>query len=292
MDTLEIDEKLVASARVARGLALEHCHDTANGDCAWYHGVWQYFRALGVMKSAGGSGAYFEDALRAMAVRGDVHQVLISGGADDAMSLLALAAFRDEGEEVDLTMVDRCETPLALARWSAERFGAAVTTRRSDILHFESPAPFDAIMTNSFLGAFSPDERPQLFARWASLLRPGGKILFTNRLRPGDGHSSIGFTAAQAEVFCTAVRRATERGGARLDLDPDTTEEWARDYTRRYRSYPVRTVEEVLVLLRSAGLEPDRVDTTMASGRSGQEAVSGPSVAERAEYVRVVATRR
>jgi SAM-dependent methyltransferase len=291
MNESKMDESLVASARVARRFALEHCPRTASGDCAWYHGVWQYFRALGVTKTAGGSAVFLGATLRSLAAGGDVRRALISGAADDAMSLLAIDAFRDAGKSLDLTVVDRCEAPLALVRWSAERLGASVTTHCSDVLTFDSTAPFDIVLTNSFLGAFDPARRTQLFARWASLLRPGGKLLFTNRLRPGDGHAQLGFTSDQAQVFCAAVRREAERAKADLGLDPNILEGWARTYTERYRSYPVRTVEEVLDLLRTAGFVPDRVDTARVAGRAGEDAVAGPSVAERADYVRLLATR-
>jgi hypothetical protein len=147
------------------------------------------------------------------------------------------------------------------------------------------------VLTNSFFGAFEPAKRSQLFARWASLLRPGGKVLFSNRLRPGSGHAQLGFTPDQADAFCAAVRREAERTQSILGLDPGIVEGWARTYTERYRSYPVHTVDEVLEMLRAAGFVPDRVDTVLAAGRPGGEALAGPSVAERADYVRVLATR-
>jgi hypothetical protein len=287
----DLDRALVESAHTARTLALEHCAQAPHGDCTWYHGVWQYFRALGVTKTAGGSSAYFDEALRSLAAQGVTRRVLISGAADDAMSLLVLAGFRAADRPLDLTVVDRCETPLALARWSAQRLGASVTTWRSDVLAFDSAAAFDLVLTNSFLGAFEPAKRSQLFARWASLLRPGGKILFSNRLRPGSGHVQLGFTPDQADGFCAAVLREAERTQSILGLDPGIVEGWARTYAERYRSYPVHTVGEVLDLLRAAGFVPDRVDTVLAAGRPGGEALAGPSVAERADYVRVLATR-
>jgi len=291
MNGSAIDASLVASARVARRLALEHCPQTVSGNCTWYHGVWLYFRGLGVTKTAGGSAEFLGATLRSLAFGGDVRRVMISGAADDAMSLLAIDAFRGLRAPLDLTVVDRCETPLALARWSADRLGASVTTHRSDILAFDGTTAFDVVMTNSFLGAFSPAQRTRLFARWASLLRPGGKPLFTNRVRPGDGHAQLGFTPAQAHVFCAAVRREAERAKAFLGIDPHIVEDWARTYTERYRSFPVRTVEEVLDQLRAAGFAPDRVETARIDGRPGEDAVAGPSVAEQADYIRLLATR-
>jgi SAM-dependent methyltransferase len=291
MNESMMNDSLVASARVARRFALEYCPHTASGNCTWYHGVWQYFRALGVTKTAGGSADFLGATLRSLAAGGDVRRVMISGAADDAMALVAIDAFRDMGKSLDLTVVDRCETPLALARWSAERLGTSVTTHRSDILGFHSATAFDVVMTNSFLGAFDPARRTRLFARWASLLRPGGKLLFTNRLRPGTSHAQFGFTPDQAQVFCAAVRREAERASAELDLDPEIVEGWARVYAERYRSYPVRTVDEVLDLLRNSGFAPDRADTARVAGRDGARAVAGPSVAEQADYIRLLATR-
>jgi len=286
-----VDAALVRSAHVARRLAMEHCQQTASGECSWYHGVWQFFRALGVTKTAGGSAAYFDEVLRSLAAQGSTRRVLISGAADDAMSLVAFAAFRAVSRPLELTMVDLCETPLALARWSARERGADVTTHRSDILAFDRAAAFDVVMTNSFLGEFDAGGRTQLFARWAALLRPGGKILFTNRLRPGSGHEALGFSSDQAQAFCATVRRQAERAGTILGLDPETVESWARAYTERHRAYPVRSVDEVLELLRSAGFAPERIETTHFAGKPGQEAVAGPSAAEHADYVRVLARR-
>ncbi|HXX85569.1 MAG TPA: class I SAM-dependent methyltransferase [Casimicrobiaceae bacterium] len=242
-------------------------------------------------KTAGGSATYFDEVLRLLAVQGDIHRVLISGAADDAMVLVALAAFRAVDRPIELTMVDLCETPLALARASATDCGASVTTHRSDILAFDRTAEFDVVMTNSFLGAFDPSGRVRLFARWADLLRPGGKVLFTNRVRPGSGHAQFGFTSDEGRAFCAAVRSAAERGRALLRVEPEVIEGWARVYTQRYRSYPVRSVDEVLELLRSAGFAPERVETAHFAGRVAGEAVAGPSAAERADYVRVLATR-
>ena len=56
--------------------------------------------------------------------------------------------------------------------------------------------------------------------------------------------------------------------------------------------FRVRSVDEVLELLRSAGFVPDRLDTALFPGLPGGEAVAGPSSSDRADYVRVLATRR
>ena len=291
MSGWKIDSSLIDSARRARALSVEHCPHNPRGDCSWYHGVWQYFRALGVAKTAGGSIPYFDEILRSLAAGGGFRRILISGAADDAMSLAVVAAFRRMDRPLDLTMVDLCETPLALARWSAQEHGASITTHQADILAFDRFEQFDVVMTNSFLGEFDLAERLQLFARWSSLLRPGGKVLFTNRLRPGAGQARLGFTDAQIEAFSAAARNAAESYEAILGLTPEIVAGWARIYAERQGSYPVRSVDEVVEFLRSSGFAAERIETAHFPGRPGSEALAGPSAAESADYLRVLATR-
>ena len=117
-------------------------------------------------------------------------------------------------------------------------------------------------------------------------------MLFTNRLRPSVSAAQIGFTIDEARTFCAAARAQAERYRNALALDPETLEGWARDYATRIRPFPVRSVDEIIALLEDAGFAPDRVDTAPFAGMSGSVAIAGPTVADRAEFVRVLATRR
>jgi SAM-dependent methyltransferase len=285
------DQSLLRSAPVARALAIENCPNAIGGDCTWYHGVWQYLRALGVLKKAGGHATFFTDTLRTLAHRDGVRRVLISGAADDAMALIAIHAFGEAGVPLDLTIVDRCATPLALSTWSAKLVGISVNTCHADLLDFAAETPFDAIVTSSFLAFVDSDSRPPMFAHWASLLRPGGRLLFTNRLRAGASAAAVGFSADQAQRFCAKVRAAAERRQDEIGIDPVTLETWTREYTAQLRAFPLRSVDEVLELLRPAGFTPEQLDTALFAGLPGNETVTGPSSADRGDYVRVLATR-
>jgi len=240
--------------------------------------VWQYLRALGVLKrTPGGDGAFFVETLSKLASMSPTHRVLISGSADDAMALLAIQAFRDARMPLDLTVIDRCEAPLALSRRSAEQIGHPLTTDRVDILEYAAESPYDVITTSSFLSYFDEDGRSRLFARWASLLRPGGKLLLTNRLSSTASGGSIGFAADQAEIFCAMARREAEKHRAILGMDPAIIEAWAREYTARLVTFPLRSVGDLMALARSAGFVPDRIDTTVFPGTAGSMALSGPT---------------
>jgi SAM-dependent methyltransferase len=286
------DEALLVSAHVAHTLAREHCLHAVGGDCTWYHGVWQYLRALGFVKNAGGHRVFLRDTLASLALTGNMRRVLISGAADDAMTLIAIEASRSARIPLEVTVLDRCETPLALSRWSAAKAGFSVSTKRADILEFGPGSSYDVITTTSFLGYFDPAARRRLFARWASLLRPGGKLVFTNRLRPNTAAGTrSGFAPHDAEALATAVRSQAERYRNPLGLEPAALESWAREYAARMTSFPLRSVDEVVALLDHAGFVGDQIDTAVPPGTSSGAAIAGPTSAGRAEYVRVLATR-
>jgi len=294
MSDLFAPEPLPESAPLARELATAHCRPVpATGeDCAWYHGFWQYLRLMGLTKTSGGQAAFLVETLRGLARTSDFPRVLVSGSADYSMPAHALWAYRAEGAPLRLAVLDRCETPLALSRWYAERQGATVITQCADVLEYEGAEPVDVVFTNSFLGSFDPASRPRLVAAWRRMLRPGGALLFSNRLRPRAAAAVLGFDAEQARVFAETARREAESLRATLGLDPDDAARRAQVYAERYRSHPVRSVEEIAGLLEAGGFAVDHLEVTTNPGREGRGPVSGPSMAERADYARVIATRR
>jgi SAM-dependent methyltransferase len=289
-----VEEPLAESAPLAHRLAQTHCRPlpVTGEDCAWYHGFWQYLRIMGITKTSGGQAAFLVEQLRGLARGGQSPRVLVSGSADYSMPAHALGAYRAEGAPLRLAVLDRCETPLALSRWYAERHGATVTTHCVDVLEHEAAEPIDVVFTNSFLGSFDPASRPRLVTAWRRMLRPGGALLFTNRLRPRAGVEALGFDAEQARGFVKAARREAVRRLADLGLEPDEAARRAQAYAERYRSHPVRSVEEIAGLLEAGGFTVDRLEVATNPGREATGPVSGPSMAERADYARVVATRR
>jgi len=292
-DTPQIPEPLLESAPLAHRWASTSCtFDPSTGtSCAWYHGVWQYLRAMGLAPTLGEQGPFLLEKLRPLA-RADGHErVLVSACADYSLPAHVIDAYRGEGADLALAVVDRCETPLRLTRWYAERQRWPVATQRHDILSYQSAAPFDVIVANSVLGYFEPGTRPALFAAWSRLLRPGGTIILTNRFRRGSRPGLVGFSPSQVEDFVAATRQAAERWQRQLGFDPRQVAVWARTYAERFQSHPILSVEEVERGLRAAGFTLDHLEVIAVPGRPGGP-VSGPSIAAAAEQLRVIATRR
>lgn len=285
------DEPLFESAAMALRLARAHCRAVPGlkDDCGWYHGFWQIVRALGAGKTSGGHAPFLIDVLRRHAAEGAFRRVLVSGTADYSMPALVYWAYAQERAPLELTVIDWCETPLALSRWYAQRVGQPVRTIRGDILACRLPAHFDLVLTNSFLGYFRPDARPALYAVWASLLRPGGKALLTNRVRAGADESPVGFRPDEADRFCEEIAARAGPQLAALGLDAGTVAAGARSYADRFRVYSVRSHAEVHEQLRRAGFGTLELD--LAQSSAAKAAVSGPSTVEQATYARIVATR-
>lgn len=292
-DMPQVPEPLLESAPLAHRWASALCTlDMSTGaSCEWYHGFWQYLRAMGLAPTLGEQGPFLLETLRPLARAGGHERVLVSACADYSLPAHVIHAYRRAGADLELVVVDRCETPLRLTRWYAEREGSSVVTHRENILSYQSAPPFSVIVANSVLGYFEPGTRPALFTAWGRLLRPGGVIILTNRFRRGSRPGLVGFSLSQVDDFVAASRIEAERGQGQLGLDPREVSVWARTYAERFRSHPVQSAEEVERGLLAAGFALDHLDVVAVPGRPGGP-VAGPSIAAAAEQLRVVATRR
>jgi SAM-dependent methyltransferase len=206
------------------------------------------------------------------------------------MLALVIGLFRERGIEPEVTVVDVCETPLALNRWFAERESIEIHTHCSDILSYTSDVPFDMISTHGFFCYFSPAQRPALLANWHALLRPGGGVITVAPIRPAAVCEPMGFTPAQAEAFCAAVmKRATEMRSS-LDIEPEEALRGAQRTVNRRRSYSVTSIEETRSLFEQAGFIMKRLSFVALTAGADPE-VSGPGTSRSANYAHIIAIR-
>jgi hypothetical protein len=285
------EEPLAESAGLAWKLAPELCwRDPRSGErCAWYHGVWQLLRWLGLITSVRTNAEFFVRAFMELARRGGFRRVLVCGTADYGMLAHVLHGFRSAGVEPEVTVLDRCETPLVLCRWYAARAGAAVETFRSDVLDWAPPRTFDVVCNHSFLGPFPAEARPELAARWRAWLRPGGALVTEQTVKPAHPDRPNRFSPAEAEAFVARAVGEARRREAELPLPIADFERAVRLYTDRRVRTPVRSPEELLAPLRAAGF----VLAQSESGGERERAIDRPAgPASPGSYrLRIVAVR-
>ncbi|SRR5579864_1701858 len=287
-------EPLELSAPLARRAATTMCRsDPLNGEtCAWYHGIWQYLRLMDLAGTPSHHADFYKRALLGTPLSCDTPKVLVSAGADYCMFAQVVAAFRSRGIEPAVTVVDVCDTALYLNRWYAERIRCRLEAVRADILDFAPAIPFDALCAHAFLGFFSASRRPSLVAAWRKLLRPGGKVITVNRVRPGaDGASRTGFSPEQVRVFRDSALRKAESLSNRIAIDPVEIAREAEVYATKHGAWPVQSGEEIRNLFERSGFNIEELSGDLAAA-SSSAAIGGLAIPGAAGYVNIIASRR
>lgn len=217
------------------------------GVCDWYHGAWPHLRRLELVSSPDWHAAFYAGALARRLGPGD--PVLVSGAADERMLAVVLAAAEPE----DVTVLDRCDTPLAACRALAP----AVRTVRADVLEHDRPGAYAAILSDAFLPRFAPAERVAVLRAWRRLLRPGGAAVTTARI----GGAGADRPAPSPEMRAERLRRAALARGA-----DDAVAELAHEFGLRQRRHPLRSASEVTALFEDAGFVIDGAEEAEVRG--------------------------
>lgn len=246
-----LPEPLERSAPLALEWAAAHCDG-----CRAYHGLWQYRRITGGVAALGADGAIYQAIVAALQREDGIGRILISATADYALQAVVRDAFLGNGLDetaAAITVVDRCQTPLLLNAWFAAERGGSVETRRGRLLEADLGGPYDFALSHSLFFWFDPSERERLAARWFAALRPGGRVLLSNRVsalaaRVDAKHSTAKLVeelqAAAPLLSADVLRRL-------LDLAPGLAATWG--------SHAVDSVEALTGPFAGAGFEIEAV---------------------------------
>jgi len=239
-------EPLFETAPLAWAEAPRLCHrDPATGDtCVWYHRVWQYLRLLGIITSVRTNSDFLIRTFRDCARTREHGLALISATADYSMLAHLNYAYAQEHQALDVTVVDRCRTALLLNRWYAERCELALKTSCADVLEYASDSPFDLVCAHNFVGRFELEGRRRLISRWHALLRPGGLVVTTQRIRPNSREHRSCYTDDQARALSERVA-SIARTHSNLGVDSDELAMAVYEYALRKGAFVIRTDREI-----------------------------------------------
>lgn len=208
----EVNQEVLQGARHMFDLALEHC-----GACQDYHGLRGYLMATGAVFGAA-SGAVQLRSLMAGLAPGRP-RVLIAGSADSGLIRLVSEAY--EARPLQVTIVDRCNTPLKLCEEFAAQRKIKASCVCGDLETFSAPNSFDLIFGHLVMGFMTSEQRVRSLQNWARSLAPGGRlVLAKGRNSKGKGLKRI-----------THLLEATENGFP-FDL-PEPAAQF-RERIRRY----------------------------------------------------------
>jgi SAM-dependent methyltransferase len=261
----EVRENLRAAANQAPALAARHCAHSIGGDnCDWYHASWPVLRALGVINSPGSDDDFLLRAIGSELNTG-AKRVLVSGAADAGM-LARVTSCMTPGSTVEVTVLDRCRTPLELSRRHAEEIGLSIETIQADILSFESAQSFDLICTHSFLAFFDARDRQRLVARWKALLRPGGCVVTAQRVRPGEKAELTRFPPDEIQRLAAEAEHRARIDGEDI-VGVDAARRLALDYGTKHQAHLIASPDDIERLFLDEGFVLEEFLPTDAARR-------------------------
>ncbi len=178
---LPTQEDLPFLSRLAYRISATEC-----AGCRNYHVAWPYLRSLGA--NGGGPEFGWREQLAALAeaAAGRRHvRWFLAGSADAGQLAMVAEAMRAHPEATyDVTIVDRCATPLALCREHASAASIALDTVKGELENYVADDPFDIVIMHHTI-VFVPEARCASFLKHASgWLAPDGHLVMTLSIDP------------------------------------------------------------------------------------------------------------
>jgi SAM-dependent methyltransferase len=162
-------EPLADIAAQAYDLSAQLC-----GSCRNLHALWPYMRLSRSSTGVEDKGSTLETNLRTMMVAG-LRKILIAGAADTG--LLALVARAASSRDLEIVVLDICETPLELCRRLAQKWSLPIDTTRKDLRELEVRGRFDIVLVHGTLQFIPSVDRQDVLTRIRHALRRDGRLL-------------------------------------------------------------------------------------------------------------------
>lgn len=226
-----------------------HCREVGGSktDCSDYHLPWQRLRLCGMVSTPGWHAGFYRDAVgrwvedqQERMDKGGIARIIITGLADYGMLYWLVQvlppALRASSE---IHVLDICRTPLESCHWlrlELERINPDLkinfVPHHEDLLDSRRRAgSYDLVLSDAFLTRFAdPGTKAAVMNEWLRVLRPGGRIVTTARIRSGLGDIE---ERNRAAFVARATAKAPECG-----LDPAQISEAAQAYANFISSHP------------------------------------------------------
>lgn len=272
-------EDLPALSRLAYRISATEC-----AGCRNYHVTWPYLRSIG----ANGGGPEFnwsdQRAIVAGASAGRRHVRWFLAGSADAgqLAMVAEAMKAHPAATYDVTIVDRCATPLALCREHAAAESIALETIQGELDDYVAAEGFDVVLMHHTIVFVPPPKRAAFIKNAARWLAPDGRLVMTLSLdAPGEPVAKSP-NLAMAAWREQLIRDAVADGELELPEDIETfigRVVGMRDPSRgamqshRAEDYYAAIEEAGFAIERLVTLEPEADDELLAQWRQRERAM-------------------
>jgi hypothetical protein len=230
IDSATYGEDLAGNLERVLKIAPRHC-----ADCTDYHIRCVAHRATGERFGIDLDRGELVAATQAVISRGLSSRprldIVIAGSADTGVLATVAHAAARLGEEAlrrcRFTVLDLCPTPLLLCRHFAAGHGLDFRSATVDLTAPMQKHPADVVVTHSVFRFIDRSLQPGVLEELGSWLKPGGSIVFSNRIKTQSGEEERADTAnrgARNERFAAltasgALQVADRRDEIMLRLD-------------------------------------------------------------------------
>lgn len=269
LDTLpKLTKLLFRSADKMEEYASHYCNGSylaKKGEkCDWYHRSWQYLRVLDMVSCPQWHSEFYRQSFLE-AINNNARDILISGLADYSIVYqLVHSVPKERLQEMVITVLDSCATPLQITRWFnnwfEEQNGFRLNLRyvQRDALqtHFETET-FDVITTDAFVTRFDFDSQRELLKEWFRILKQNGTIITTARLSKTNQLQMIKATQAEVVNFKNVALRKLKnkdlfKASSQKILDQSEL------YAAHITSYPLPSEQYILDLFQGFDVQISR----------------------------------
>jgi hypothetical protein len=264
-DQFDLQQELAISAPFSHALSEHTCNEgfVDASSCDWYHRAWQYLRLLDMVSSPIWHSNFFFSTLESEIENGD--NVLISGTADYTMLAPVLRFASPVQNDVEISVLDLCETALILCEWYALVSNQSINTVNENILDIDSSERrYDLIVTDAFLTRFDPGKKPSVVRQWAQLLNEGGVAVTTIRIE-SKVDTQTGPTDDEARAFAKHARSKVEKRDD-FPITPEMMEMIAYEYGANIVSFPIKSPAEAVAIFTENGFETVETQVNTVKG--------------------------
>jgi len=146
--------------------------------CGHMHALWPYIRLARASTGVEEASSRLDPVLSELIAEGH-RRVLIAGSQDTG--LLASVARAAGTSAIEITVLDRCASPLESCCRLAEAWSLPIDTMHQDLMNLEVKDRFDLALVHDTLTYIPPDRRVDVLIRLRHALHPAGVlVLFFN----------------------------------------------------------------------------------------------------------------
>lgn len=186
LDPISCGENLLQNVARVSELAPDHCVG-----CADYHIRYSAHRSTGFLKSIAIDRPHLIELIqkaieeRSAASNANI-EIVIPGSADTGILATCAHAAASLGAPIlnrcHFTVLDRCPTPLTICQEFATRHQLSLRTNQVDLQAMSLHYGADLIVAHSIFRFFNQSDQVTVLDKFASWLRPGGRMIVSYRL--------------------------------------------------------------------------------------------------------------